>query len=149
MVRNDITCAAGGSLIVAPTGLTVVDDSVGQPMATVPRSRGWRVETAAPDWFDFRCQSSGQVLAVCGQDDASVILTVATHGTRHYWRIIPYPERRSAVIISRVTGLALTAGSPTEGRSAPVGLTAYHGAVSQHWSFTDHQGGTDAIQPES
>jgi hypothetical protein len=148
MTSNDITCAAGGSLTASSAGVSV-EDPVARPDTAVPRSPGWRVETAAPGWLALRCQLSGQVLAVSGQDDTLLILTAAPQGTRHHWRIIPYPERRSVVIISRATGLVRTAGSSDAGRPARVALTAYHGAAAQHWSFIDHRGGTDATQRES
>lgn len=140
MTGQGITCVAGGSLTAALTRLTVLDRPAGRAMATALAGHTWRVETAAPGWFVFRYQPSGQVVTVSGRDNTSVILAAATSGTRHHWRIISYPERRSAVIISRATGLALTAGSPDAGRSAPVELTAYHGAAAQHWSFTHHPG---------
>ena len=145
MTSHDISCAAGGSLTAAPAGLTIVERMAGQPTAAAPANPAWRVETVAVGWFAFRSRPSGQVLAVADDDNTLVILTAVPQGTRHHWRIVPYPQRGNVVIISRVTGLALTAASPDECRSAPVGLTAYHGAVAQHWSFTDHRGGTDAI----
>jgi hypothetical protein len=37
-------------------------------------------------------------------DDALVMLTPRTQGTRRHRRIILYPERRNVVIISQVTG---------------------------------------------
>lgn len=138
MTGQGITCVAGGSLTVALTKLTVLDHPADRAVATALAGHTWHVETAAPGWFVFRYQPSAQIVTVSGRDNSSVVLAVATTGTCHHWRIIPYPERRSVVIISRVTGLALTAGSPDAGRSAPVGLTAYHGAAAQHWSFTYH-----------
>ena len=148
MTNHDITCAAGGFLTAIPTCLTVVERPIRRPMASTPASPAWRVETTAPGWFTFSCRSSGQVLVVSGQDGTLVVLAATAEGTRHHWRIIPYPERGSVVIISRMTGLVLTAGSPDGGGSAPVRLAVYHGAAAQHWSFTDPQGGTDAIQSE-
>jgi Ricin-type beta-trefoil lectin domain-like len=148
MTSHDITCAAGGWLTATPASLTVVQCPIARPMASAPASPVWRVETTAPGWFTVCCRSSGQVLVVSGQDDTLVVLAATAEGTRHHWRIIPYPERGSVVIISRMTGFVLTAGSPGAGRSAPVRLAAYHGAAAQHWSLTDPQGGTDAIQPE-
>jgi hypothetical protein len=147
MTGQGITCVAGGSLTAAQTRVTVLDHPAGLAVATALAGHTWRVETAAPGWFVFRHQPSGQIVTVSGRGNTSVILAAATSGTRHHWRIIPYPERRSVVIISRVTGLALTAGSPDAGRSAPVGLTAYHGAAAQHWSFTHHPGASHAFQP--
>jgi hypothetical protein len=149
MTSHDITCAAGGWLMATPTSLTVVQHPIRPPMASAPAGPVWRVETTAPGWVTFCCRSSGRVLVVSGLDDTLVVLAATAEGTRHHWRIISYPERGNVVIISRVTGLALTAGSPGAGGSASVRLTAYHGAAAQHWSFTDPQGGTDASQSES
>ena len=81
-------------------------------------------------------------------DNTPIMLTAVPPDTRHHWRIVPYPERGNVVIISRVTGLALTAGSPDADRPAPVGLTAYHGAATQHWSFTHHPGADMPFNPD-
>jgi hypothetical protein len=119
MTGQGITCVAGGSLTAALTRLTVLGHPAGRAAATARAGHSWRVETAAPGWFVFRHQPSGQVVTVSGRDNTSVILAAATSGTRHHWRIIPYPERRSVVIISRVTGLALTAGPPGDRAALP------------------------------
>jgi hypothetical protein len=58
--------------------------------------------------------SAGPHMPLPRIDDAVVMLTARTQGTRRHRRIIPYPERRNVVIISRVTGLALTAAPPDE-----------------------------------
>ena len=146
MTGQGITCVAGGSLTALLTGLTVLEHPADRAVATALADHTWRVETAAPGWSVFRYEPSGQIVTVSGRDNSSVVLAAATSGTRHKWRIIPYPERRSVVIISRATGLALTAGSPDAGTPAPVGLTAYHGAATQHWSFTEHPGASHAVQ---
>jgi len=53
--------------------------------------------------------SAGPHMPLPRIDDALVMLTARTQGTRRHWRIIPYPELRDVVIISPVTVLALTA----------------------------------------
>jgi hypothetical protein len=147
MTSQGITCVAGGSLTAGPAGLALVEHAICRTTAAAPPGRAWCIETAAPGWFVFRRRQDSQVLTVSGRNDTEVILAATAPGTRHHWRIIPYPERGNVVIISRVTGLALTAGTPAEGRPSPVGLTAYHGAATQHWSFTDRKGASHAFQP--
>jgi hypothetical protein len=148
VTSQDIVCAAGGLLIAVAGRLTVVDKA-DQTTAGAPLDAAWHVETAAPGWFVFRHEPSGQVPAVSRRNDTEVTLVTIAEGTRHHWRIIRYPERGNAVIISRVTGLALTAGTSDGGRPPPVGLTDYCGAVTQHWSFTTHLGRRDVIPSKS
>jgi hypothetical protein len=148
MTSHDITCAAGGFPDAIPTCLTVVER---------PSAYRWPVRHLRPAWRWRQQRRAGlpslpPVIRPASrqspaQDGTLVVLAATAEGTRHHWRIIPTPER-GAVIISRMTGLVLTAGSPDAGGSAPVRLAVYHGAAAQHWSFTDPQGGTDAIQPE-
>jgi hypothetical protein len=124
MTGQGITCVAGGSLTAALTRLTVLDHPAGRAVAAALPSHTWCVETAAR-------AGSSSVISHPGRSSPCPAVTTRRLSSwprpraRHHWRIIPHPERRSAVIISRVTGLALTAGSPDAGRSAPVGLTAY------------------------
>jgi hypothetical protein len=148
MSSQCITCVAGGLLTIAEADVTV-EHAADWTMTAAPAGHTWHVATAAPGWFAFRCHRTGQLLTVSGRDDTVVMLTAAAGDTRHHWRIIPYPERGDVVIISRVTGLALTAGSPNADRSAPVGLIAYHGAATQHWSLTDHPGASNSVQSGS
>jgi hypothetical protein len=146
MTSQGISCVAGGVLTSAATGITVVEHPAGWIMASADHS--WRVEADTQSWFVIRSERSDHVLTVSSFDETELILAALPHSTRHHWRIISYPERGDVVIISRVTGLALTAGSPEAGRPASVGLTAYRGAATQHWSFTGHPGRLHADRPE-
>jgi hypothetical protein len=148
MTSHDITCAAGGWLTATPASLTVGQRPIRPPMASASASPVWRVETTAPGWFTFCCRSSGQVLVVSGQDDTLVVLAATAEGTRHHWRIIPYPGRGSVVDRQPGDGACAYGRLTRSGPFGPVRLAAYHGAAAQHWSLTDPQGGTDAIQPE-
>ena len=80
-----------------------------------------------------------------GADHRSAGQLPTQPGTRQSLAKLPRRSRCTGGSRQRTThasagsqGLSLTAASPDECRSARVGLTAYHGAVSQHWSFTDH-----------
>ena len=148
MTSQGITCIAGGLLTAARAGLTVVEHAAGRTMTTPPPDRAWRVETATPGWFVFRCQPAGQVLTVSGRDDDLQVVLAAT-ATGYPPPLADHPLSRARKHGHHQPGDRTRphSGHTRAGRPPPVGLTAYHGAATQHWSFTDHQGGTHAIWP--
>jgi len=97
----------------------------------------WRTEREFADWVTIRWQESGPFLTVSNLDETRVVLRDQVQVRRQHWKIIPYPEHSSSVIISRVTGFALTAGSSAEVLQWPVALAAYHGGTTQHWSLAN------------